>query len=124
MGAAASDAGLEEQAACEAQAETDQQLPAETQEAFEDQQTGRIEKVRAQMKYNQDIVEASYEAAAQEAESRTLVFHVKRGAVFTRCEKTKCKVGEPCFVKDESGEWAFAGVVDSTGSPPSQPIIT
>jgi hypothetical protein len=116
--------GLEEQAWCEAQAEADQQLPAETQEALQDQHDRRIALLKAQGEYAQRLTDATYEAATQEAESRTVVFHVKRGSIFVRCAKTKCKPGEAAFTKDESGEWVFAGTVDSNGEPPTQPIIT
>jgi hypothetical protein len=53
--------GLEEQAWCEAQAEADQQLPAETQEALQDQHDRRIALLKAQGEYAQRLTDATYE---------------------------------------------------------------
>jgi hypothetical protein len=38
-------------------------------------------------------------------------------------ERAKLKPGEKCFMR-QGAEWVFAGVINSDGEPPPQPIIT
>ena len=78
-------------------------MPAETQEALEDAHSKHIGLVRAQAKYNQDMVEVAYEAATQEAEAARSCF-TSGAELFTRDAEKKCKPGENVFIKDESGE--------------------
>ena len=62
--------------------------------------TNNVSLVKAQLEHNQRVIDSAYEAAAQEVESRMVVFHVKRGALYVRCEKTKLRPGESVLTKE------------------------
>ena len=61
--------------------------------------------------------------AEAEAEARVTKYFVKRGGEMARCERAKLRPGEQCFTR-QGDEWVYAGVIDSTGAPPPQPITT
>ena len=114
---------LQEEIYAEEQVEAANKLSPELEEVLQNSHDQHVALTKARLEANQRFTDAAYESATQEAESRTVVFHVKRGAIYARCEKTKLRAGENVFTKEESGEWVFAGVVDSNGEPPPQPII-
>jgi len=116
-------AGLHQQAWAEEQAEAANALPAETEEALEAAHAKHSALAKAQIQFNRDQVDAAYERAAQEAESRTVQLFVKRGGDFGRVERARLKPGEPVFVRRENGQYEVVGEIDSRGQPPDQEVI-
>jgi hypothetical protein len=115
-------AGLQEQVFAEQAVEASNKLPPETEEALAAAHSRHIGLERAQLQYDRDAIDRAYESATQEAESRTVVFHVKRGAVYVRYEKTKLKPGETVYTKQPNGEMWAAGIIDAEGQPPDSEI--
>ena len=111
------------QATAEELAEQEQRLPPEVQEVLEDKHSRRTEKLRAQMAYNKSATDAVYEAASAEAAAQEIKFFVRRGGEMAAAERARLKPGEKCFMR-QGDDWVFAGVINSNGEPPPQPITT
>ncbi len=107
----------------EAFAEAHQRLPEDVQAALEDAHALHVAKVKAQMLVNQYSTDSVVARAEAEATARIIQFYVKRGGEFARVERAKLRPGEQCFTR-QGDEWVYAGVIDSRGEPPPQPITT
>ena len=93
------------------------------QAALEDAHALHVAKVKAQMLVNQYSTDSVVARAEAEATARIIQFYVKRGGEFARVERAKLRPGEQCFTR-QGDEWVYAGVIDSRGEPPPQPITT
>jgi hypothetical protein len=123
--AAQVNAGLQEQAWCEAQAELDQQLPVETQTVLEDLHNERIALLKARRAHDLRLTDAAEKAANETAKpAAPPEFRVQRGKFFVACEGTRLKPGENVFAKfAEAGGWQVVGQVNALGEPPEQLTI-
>jgi hypothetical protein len=111
----------QEQTWCEEQAEIASKLSPETEEALQDSHSKHVALTKARMQYDRDVIDATYESAAQSAELPQRF--VKRGSVFVRIEKAKLAAGENVFVRNPDGNHEIIGTTDVGAVPPEPPII-
>ena len=105
----------------EQEAEADP-LPEDVKEVLEDEHSRRIEKLRAQMAFNQGATDGAYAQAAAAAAAKETHFYVRRGGAWGHVERAKLKPGETVFVKRPNGEMEAAGIIDANGEPPPSEI--
>jgi hypothetical protein len=114
-------AGLQEQIYAEREVEAANALSPETEEALQDSHDRHTALMKAQMQYDRDAIDRTYEIAAQESEPQKL--YVKRGSVHVSTEKvSRFKPGEHVFARRPSGEYENVGIVDSEGQLPPEEI--
>jgi hypothetical protein len=111
--AAAEKAWVEQQAS--------EPLPSDVAEALQDAHDRSVSITKAQLAYNLSAVDIVHEAAAEEAEAKTIQYFVKRGGEWARVQNARLKPGEQYFAK-RAGGWEYVGVINANGELPEQEI--